>query len=340
MKKQLVKTTGLLSIVALITACAQEANVAMNTSEGSSDQKTISMAHIHGEADTVYGSIELLNEGIEEKTDGQIKVENYGESVLGDERELLELMQNGVVDMVKVSGAVMENFSHEFSAFSLPYVFEDEDHFFEVMDSDYVDELYAGLEDVGMRGITYYDAGARSFYTVDTPIKHPDDINGLKIRSMNSATQIGTMEALGASPTPLPAPEVYTGMQQGMIDGAESNPAPMTEANHGEVAKHYSFNEHTRVPDFVVMSADTWDNLSAEEQDIVMEAAQESTEAHNEAWSEEMEANVEQAKEELNVEFHYPELEPFREEVEPLIEEYREDPEVAEILDEFERMAP
>ncbi|MCM2676142.1 TRAP transporter substrate-binding protein [Alkalicoccobacillus plakortidis] len=237
--------------------------------------------------------------------------------------------------MVKVNAGALESFDPSFSVFSLPYVFSDEEHFERVMDSETVQSMYGNLSDIGLRGITYFDAGARSFYTSNHAIEKPEDLAGLKIRVMTNKTSIDTMKLLGAAPTPLPASEVYTGLQQGVIDGAESSSIALVDANHGEVAKYFSYDEHTRIPDFLIMSDQTWNNLSEEEQAIITEEAQDSTHEHNERWKDMIADGVVKAEEEMGVTFNEVDQEPFRELVEPLLEESRENPQVKEILDAF-----
>ncbi|MGY4691378.1 TRAP transporter substrate-binding protein [Salibacterium sp. K-3] len=312
-----------------------------NGSDNNADEeRTLTLAHIHGQASPVYGSLQEFAEDVENSSNGSMKIETYGQATLGGETVLLELLKTGVIDMAKVNGGKLESFSEQFSVFSLPYIFEDKQHFNNVMHSDTVDQMYKDLESTGLRGITHYRAGKRSFYTQDTPIQHPDDLEGLKIRVMNNSTSIRTMDLLGASPTPLPASEVYSGLQQGVIDGAESSHIALTDANHGEVAKAFSYDEHTRIPDFLIMSAKTWNSLSEEEKQMIQDAAEKSSDSHDETWDELMVESKEQAREEMNVTFYEDiDKEPFRERVQPLIEERRENEDIAEILDQFESLA-
>ncbi|MDQ0300112.1 tripartite ATP-independent transporter DctP family solute receptor [Salibacterium salarium] len=333
-------------LLILMTLFVSACNSTETTSSGNDESdnteisnRELTMAHIHGEASPVYGSLEEFGAEVENKSNDKMQVETYGEATLGDETVLLELVKTGIIDIAKVNGGALESFSEEFSVFSLPYIFENETHFKNVMQSETVQDMYADLEDVGLRGLTHYEAGTRSFYTGDTPIEHPDDLNGLKIRVMNNSTSIETMELLGASPTPLPASEVYSGLQQGIIDGAESSHIALTDANHGEVAKTFSYDEHTRIPDFLIMSADTWNSFSEEEKQLVQEAARNSSASHDELWEELMVESKQESEEELGVEFYEDiDKEPFRERVEPLIEERRENEDIAEILDKFEEL--
>ncbi|MDQ0207209.1 TRAP transporter substrate-binding protein [Alkalicoccobacillus murimartini] len=306
--------------------------------EARSETKTLTIAHIHNDSAPVYQSLEDFASGVNERTTDNLDLEIYPNGALGDERVMLELVQTGVIDMVKVNAGALESFDPSFSVFSLPYVFSDEEHFERVMDSDTVQQMYEDLADIGLKGITYFDAGARSFYTANNPIEKPEDLSGLKIRVMTNKTSIETMKLLGAAPTPLPASEVYTGLQQGVIDGAESSSIALVDANHGEVAKYFSYDEHTRIPDFLIMSDQTWNGLTEEEQAIIEEEAKASTLEHNERWKDMIDEGVVQAEEEMGVTFNEVDQEPFRELVEPLVQESRENPQIAEILDAFSNL--
>lgn len=320
-------------------------NSNLNNNEGSAngqeqpegEEHSLQLAHNLAEDHPVHLGLARFAEIVEADTGGQITVEIFPNAVLGDEREVLEQVQVGGVDITKVSAAALENFSSQYSVFSLPYVFADEDHFFEAMESDAVQDLYDSTEEEGFIGLTWYDSGARSFYTVDTPIMHPDDLQGLRIRVMDSQTQIDMLEAMGGAPTPMPYGEIYTALQQGVVDGAESNPTALTTGRHGEVAKAFSFDEHTRIPDMMVISDQTWNQLSGEQQEILRDAAARSTEYQKELWAEAIDEAIEEA-EAMGVEFHYPDQEPFYEAVQPVHDKYREDPKIAELLEAFEEL--
>src|SRR5699024_4270633 len=131
--------------------------------------------------------------------------------ILGGERELIELTQTGAIDMTKVSGSALEGFSDIYSIFSIPYLFDDEEHYFNVLeDEDFMDAVYHSTEDQGMVGLTYYDSGSRNFYMTDGPVEEPDDIKGKKVRVMESEIAIRMVKLLGGSPTPMGSDEVYT----------------------------------------------------------------------------------------------------------------------------------
>ncbi|SFQ28939.1 TRAP transporter substrate-binding protein [Salibacterium halotolerans] len=341
--KKYIKAIGMGSLLLFGAACGNSGGETSGSSGESSgsgsssgSEQNLRLAHNLGEDHPVHKGLVDFKERVEENSDN-MSVQIFPNGTLGSENEVLEQVQNGGIDMTKVSAGALENFASEYAVFSLPYIFEDQEHFYKSMESDAVQELYQSTEDQGFVGLTYYDSGARSFYTKDTPIKHPDDLQGLKIRVMDSQTQIDMVEQMGGSPTPMPYGDIYTGLQQGVIDGAESNPTALTNGNHGEVAKTFSYDQHTRIPDIVVMSADTWNGLSSEQQDIIKTAAEQSTETQKEIWAETVEEAKAQAKE-MGVEFYEVDKEPFRKAVQPMIEEYRQDEAVANLLDEFEAL--
>ncbi|MBB3713555.1 tripartite ATP-independent transporter DctP family solute receptor [Limimaricola variabilis] len=275
-----------------------------------------------------------FGELVEEKTGGEVTVQFFPDSQLGGERELVEMVQGGLLDMTKVSGGLMESFSPVYGVFSMPYLFDSQEHFYAAMDNPEVTgPVYESTRDDGMVALTYYDSGARSFYTKDKPIMKVEDLKGLKIRVMQSPTSIRMVEMLGGSPIAMGQDEVYTSIQQGVLDGAENNEFAITIAGHGEVAKHYSYDVHTRIPDIMLISTATLDRLSEEHRAAVIEAAKESTEFQKQAWNEAVEAAKKQSEEEFGVQFYYPEVAQFQQAVQPMYDELAADPEKQLLFD-------
>lgn len=279
--------------------------------------------------------IDAMNEFgdlLSEKTDGEVKVEYFPDGQLGGERELIELTQTGAIDMTKVSGSALEGFSDIYSLFSIPYLFDSEEHYYKVLEEEEVmDPVYQSTEDQGIVGLTYYDSGARNFYMTDGPVEEPDDIKGKKIRVMESEIAIRMVKLLGGSPTPMGSDEVYTSLQQGIIDGAENNEFVLVTAGHGGATKYYSYDEHTRVPDMVMMNQETLDRLTEEQKDAVYEAAAESTEFQKEVWEEYVDEEKEQAEEEYDVVFNDVDKKPFQEAVQPIHDEFENDEDFGEL---------
>ena len=165
-----------------------------------------------------------------------------------------------------------------------------------------------------MHGLCYYDAGARSFYTIGKPIMTPSDLQGLKIRVQKSKTAMDMVEALGGSPTPIPWGELYTALQQKMVDGAENNPPSFYTNRHFEVCKHLTLDEHARVPDLLLMSQKVWESLPPHVQQAVQEAADESSIYQRELWQEKSKEAI-HAVEQEGVHVYYPDKTLFAEQV-------------------------
>lgn len=241
---------------------------------------------------TVVGAREFARL-VEERTDGRIKIEVYPGGVLGDESSTIEQVQFGAIDFVRTSITPMANFEPAMNVLSLPYLYPSDDFMFEVLQSEIGEGILEGLEDAGIVGLTWYDAGARSFYTADTKVESVEDLEGMRIRVQESRLMMDMVEALGASPTPIAWGEVYSALQTGVVDAGENNYPGWYYNSHHEVAPYFVEDEHNRIPELIIMSKITWDSLSPEDQDIIKEAAVESTETQREAWA----ARTEEAKE-------------------------------------------
>ncbi|MBN1456629.1 MAG: TRAP transporter substrate-binding protein, partial [Sedimentisphaerales bacterium] len=182
--------------------------------------------------------------------------------------------------------------------FGLPYLFRSEEHFWNVLTGEIGKELLQKGQDKYLRGLCYYDAGSRNFYTKNRPIRTPDDLVGLKIRVMNSRTAMDMVESLGAAPTPIAWGELYTALAQGTVDGAENNPPSFTTNKHYEICKHFTQDAHTRIPDVLLMSTKVWNTLSKQQQQWLQEAADESSVYQRELWKEKTVEALQQAQEE------------------------------------------
>jgi len=234
----------------------------------------------------------------------------YPGSQLGNERELIELLQIGSLAMTKVSASPLESFVPEMKLFNVPYLFQDRAHLERVLDGDIGQDLLRAPSKAGLRGLAYYDAGARSFYTTERPVRHPGDLDGLKIRVQESATAMNMVSALGGAPTPIAWGELYTALQQGVVDGAENNPPSFHLSGHYEVSKYFTLDEHTSVPDILLISEFVWQGLTETQRGWVIQAAQESAILQRTLWGEATEAAL-NAVAEAGVEIIYPDKKPF-----------------------------
>lgn len=280
----------------------------------------------------VKDALRFLGDRIEEKTQGDIKVMYFPDGQLGGERELVELTQVGVVDITKVSSGLMESFSPLYGIFSLPYLFNDRDDYYRIMDNpEIMTPVYQSTREQGFVGVGWYDSGARNFYMSKAPIRSIDDLKGKKIRVMQSDTAIRTLRLLGASPIAMSQAEVYTSLQQGILDGAENNEFALTIARHGEVARFYTYDMHTRIPDILLMSSLTLEKLTPEQLDIVNEAIKASIEFEKTAWDAEIEKTKRQAIEDFNVEFFDIDIAPFQQAVQPIYADLKNRPELYDL---------
>jgi tripartite ATP-independent transporter DctP family solute receptor len=304
---------------------------------GGQAQKVLKLGHGLDPSHPVHKAMMFMAERLKEKSSGMIDLQVYPGGVLGNETESIELLQRGSMDMTKVSTASMEGFVRKMGVFSLPYIFKDEDHYWRVLESPLGEELLQAGEALGLRGLCYYDSGSRNFYTYQKPVQHPDDLNGMKIRVLSSPRLIELVESLGAFPTSVPWGELYTALQQKMVDGAENNPPSFYTSRHFEVCKFFTFNEHTRIPDIILIAAAVWDSLTPQQQQWIQEAADESKEFQRELWKEFTEESVEKSKEH-GVKFFYPDLEPFKKEVQPVIDKYSKDPVIGPIMEQIKEI--
>ena len=198
---------------------------------------TLKLSHNQSKDIPVHKAMENFADKVKEYTNGEIKIRIYPNAQLGTQRESVELVQSGGLALAKSNAAELEAFEPLYGVFNLPYIFKNEQHYYDVLTSDIGDEVLNASKDKGFIGITYYDAGSRSFYA-GKPIKTPDDLKGMKIRVQPSPTAVKMVETLGANPTPIAFGELYTALQQGVVDGAENNESALVDNRHGEVSKY------------------------------------------------------------------------------------------------------
>jgi tripartite ATP-independent transporter DctP family solute receptor len=267
----------------------------------------------------------FLAERLAEYSGGRMRLDIYPSGQLGAERELIELLQIGSLAMTKVSTAPLEAFVPEMKIFGIPYVFRDDEHRWKVLSGPIGKRLLLAGEPFLVRGMCYYDAGSRSFYTKKKPVATPADLNGLKIRVMKSITAMSMVKALGGSPTPIPWGELYTSLQQGVVDGAENNPPSFYLSHHYEVCKYFSIDEHASIPDILLMSTVVWNSLSEQEQKWLQRAVDESVEYQKKLWKESTEEAL-KAVTESGVTISYPNKQPFIDAVKPMHDSYKGTP--------------
>lgn len=289
------------------------------------DVRVMRVAHNQGESHPIHLALKEFENIVEKNTNSRIDIQVYPNELLGGQREVVELTQTGAVDIAVGSISLLESFNKLYSVFNLPYLFDSKEHYHAVMnDYEIMNEIYESTRESGFVGLTWFDAGSRNMYTTDKPIMKPEDLKGKKIRVQQSPTNIRMMELLGGAATPMNFGEVYTALQQKVIDGAENNELALTNNKHGEVAKYYSYNQHAMIPDILIMNSKLLDNLNEEDRNIILDAVDKINKFEVEAWEEKVEEAKKQS-EKMGVEFYYPDLKPFKEKVFPLHEELIKD---------------
>tara|TARA_B100000678_G_scaffold84407_1_gene70158 strand:- start:626 stop:1612 length:987 start_codon:yes stop_codon:yes gene_type:complete len=310
----------LLAFTLVFSACKEERK-----------NQVIRLGHGLDVTHPVHKAMKFMADRVEEKSKGKLKVVIYPSQQLGTERELVELLQIGSLGMTKVSTGVVENFAPELKVFGLPFLFKDREHRFKVLESKIGENLLEASVRNRLKGLTFYDAGSRSFYSTQA-LNSPADLKGQKIRVMESQTAINMVKYLGGSPTPVSWGELYTALQQGIVDGAENNLPSFYLSYHYEVCKHYMVDEHTALPDELLISTIVWDKLSKQEQKWLKEAAMESSEYEKKIWREAELHALEEIKK-AGVKVTYPEKEQFREMVQPMYDEFKKDPQMKKTIE-------
>lgn len=316
--------------VATIGFAVYQRSLISSKNNKSSNQIVLKLGHGLDSKHPVHKSIEFMKQRLEELSGGRVTIDIYPSSVLGTETQCIEQLQNGSLAMTKTSVAAMENFIPEMAAFSFPYIFKDSDHYWRVLKSDLGKELLAKGEKKYLKGLCYYDAGSRNFYTNKVPIRKPEDLEGLKIRVLKSATAMNMMRAFGAYPTPIAWGELYSSLAQGTVDGAENNPPSYTTNKHYEVCKYFTLDGHTRIPDILLISTKVWDTLDTQVQGWIQEAADESSDYERKLWEKKTKESLAEAKAE-GVEIINVDVPAFAEKVAPMLDSV-ENPKVKTIL--------
>jgi tripartite ATP-independent transporter DctP family solute receptor len=296
-----------------------------------SETTVIKLAHGLDPTHPVHHAMQFLAERVGEESGGTMRIDIYPSEQLGTERQALELLQIGSLGMTKVSAAVLENFAAPFKVLSLPYIFQNEAHQWTVLEGPIGREMLDMAARFRLRGLCFYDAGSRSFYTKDRPILAPSDLAGLKIRTQESATATRMVSLLGGSATPIAWGELYTALQQGVVDGAENNPPSFHLSRHYEVARYYSLNEHTGVPDVLLVSTVVWNDLTSQQQDWLQQAANESAQRQRLLWQRATEEALRVVQAD-GVQVLRPDKTPFADLLAQMYEDYRDEPAVYALI--------
>ena len=258
--------------------------MALGSSAFGADKMVIKSSDVHGDGYPTVEAIKFMGDLLDKWTNGRLTIEVYGSMQLGGEKEALEQVQVGALEMTRVSVGVVGPIVDEFNAFNLPFVFRSPEHMYTVTDGQIGTELLNKLEKGGLIGLGYMDAGSRSFYNQQRPINKPDDLKGLKIRVMQNPIFVEMVNSMGGNGTPVAFNELYTALQTGVVDGAENNPPTIIEHKHYEVTKYYSLTQHLMVPEIFVFSKKVWDKLTPLDQQLIRKASAMCVEKERELW--------------------------------------------------------
>jgi len=220
-------------------------------------------------------AIERFVNRVAERTGENLQIQTFPSEQVGNERQMLDAVILGTLDIAKVSTGVISAAVPEFGVFDLPYVFRDLNHMMATTKSKVGQDLAAKLEARNVKILFWMEQGTRSFYTASKQIKTPADLKGMKIRTISAPVMVDTINTLGATATPMGFGDLYLGLKSGIVDGAENAPDAIWYAKHYEVAKYFTITNHFRTPVVVVMNKAKFDSLPPDYKEIVMTTARE-----------------------------------------------------------------
>jgi tripartite ATP-independent transporter DctP family solute receptor len=243
-------------------------------------------ADVHPADYPTVEAVKFIGQQLKDETKGRLGVRVYPNGTLGSEKDTIEQLKIGGLDMMRINAAPLNNVVPETVVPCLPFVFRSKEHMRATLDGPVGDEILAAMEAQGMVGLAFYDSGARSVYTARKPVKSLADLKGMKIRVQQSDLFVAMVEALGANPTPMPYGEVYTGLKTGIVDAAENNFPSYESSRHFEAAKYYAMTEHSMAPEVLVFSKKIWDALPEEDRKLIRKAAKDSVPVMRKLWDE------------------------------------------------------
>lgn len=245
--------------------------------------------HVPGYPNTI--AMDRFAELLKEKSGGRISLKMFHSGTLGTQPDAIEQVRIGGLEIGNFNLGPIGPVAPEANVVSLPFVFRDTGHMFRALDGPAGEQISTGMAKKGLVALAWYDSGARSFYNSKKPIVTPADVTGMKVRVMNNDLYSGMISALGGNPSPMAFSEVYQSLKTGVVDGAENNWPSYESTGHFEVAGYYSLSQHLMIPECVCINADVFNALSAQDQALVREAAQESAVLQRKLWEERAEAS-------------------------------------------------
>lgn len=281
-------------------------------------------------------ALKSFAEQVNEETEGRVNPRVYNNAVLGDQPDAIDQARNGALDFGNFNMGPMGPIVPMTDVLSLPFLFNDVDQMYRVMDGEIGERFADALAEENLVVLSWFGSGARSFYDTDHPINTPDDVQGLKLRVMNNDLYVQMVDALGGNATPMSYGEVYQSLTTGVIDGAENNFPSFESSSHYEVAKYFSETEHLIIPECLCVASSSWEALSEEDQSIVRAAAEDAAKEQRQLWAERVEKSreiVEAAGVEINA---IEDKKAFQDRMEPIYQAFVESrPEMESLIDDI-----
>ncbi|MDG6895716.1 TRAP transporter substrate-binding protein [Volucribacter amazonae] len=243
-----------------------------------------------------YQALTALSEKLEQQTEGRYKLNIYPNELLGAQRAALELVQNGAIQMAIVANPLVENYNKDFIVIGLPYIYDSLEHQQKVFTSGILDDLFAATGRYGFDVLGAYTAGSRSIYTKGSAVNNLEEMKGKKIRVIQSETMRKMLSCMGGIGVPMNQGEVYTAIQQGVLDGAENNEITYADLKQYEVAPYFSRTKHLMVPDLIVTSSYFIASMPKQDQEVLKRLVKESIDHQFDLWRTQVQQAEELAK--------------------------------------------
>lgn len=230
--------------------------------------------------------VKKFAELVRERTDGRITIDVHDNAALYEDRPAVESAQKGRLAFCRVSAKLLAEQTPILGVLSLPYIYHGEQHVWEVLNGEIGQEIFDEIRETGLVGLVYYDAGARNFYNRRREVSSPNHMRGLRMAVEQNQTMMGLVAALGAQPSPMYFDDIHNGFISELVDGAENTWDVYLSSKHSELARYYTLDRHTRIPDVLCVSKGIWEGISAEDRALIKQAALDSQEVQREAWRE------------------------------------------------------
>lgn len=303
-----------------------------------SEQVVLKTAFNQSENNPQFKALEDFSAKLEQATEGRYKLDIHPNELLGDQRAALELVQSGAIQLAVVANPLVENFNKNFSVLALPYLYDSPEHQRKVFTSEALDPLFASTKGNGFEVLTAYTAGARSMYTKGSAVTTPEQMKGKKIRVMQSDTMIKMLDCMGGTGVPMGQGEVYSAIQQGVLDGAENNEITYADLKQYEVAPFFSYTRHVMVADLMVVSEALLTKMDAKDQETFRKLAKASTSVEFDLWGQALDTAKKTATDN-GATFTDVDIKPFQERCLPLQQTLLTTPEQKDVYQKIRSLA-